>query len=74
MGRIFGAVRWDAEIGHAQVMFLSDVCGPLCDLSEAPGLSCTVGGPKKNKNNKRGAHLNLSGRAERTDGQDFECA
>ena len=54
---ILGAVRWDAKTGYAQAMFLSDVCGRLCDLlSEAPWLSCTVGGPKKNKNNKRGAH------------------
>ena len=61
MGFIIGSICWDAEVGHAQAMVFSDECGRLCDLSEAPWLSCTVGGPKKNKNSKRGAHWRADG-------------
>ena len=61
VGVIIDSVCWDAEVGHAQAMVFSDECGRLCDLSEAPWLSCTVGGPKKNKNSKRGVHWRADG-------------
>ena len=65
VGSVLGTLLWDEVLGHAHMVCLSDVSRRLGDSSDALWLRCAVGGPKKNKNCKRGASLTRAARAER---------
>ena len=64
-GFVLGTLLWDDVLGHAYMVCSSDASRSLGDSSDAPWLRCAVGGPKKNRNSKRGWHWTKAAKAER---------